>query len=160
MSKRVADLMVEEDFVTGVWSAILAHYFPFPTFVVSPEYWSFLGREYSSNLAVIHCKSEKTVFSFQGKSPNITDVEWEDSLHQLRKYLENDDSRIDGTSYGMLAQGTKCTMLQSIGTTLVQSVHQTLDTSGITRVCMNATAALLNEQFERILKRISDERLD
>lgn len=110
LSHDVHSLMKDESLVNGVWAGILSIYFPMPKYIIAPEYWTKPG-ERRGDLIVIHAKSKKTVFSFEGKKEKLSPQDWDKARVQILGYLGDGNSRVGQVGYGLLATGTEYAIL-------------------------------------------------
>lgn len=85
------DSMGVESLVNGVWYHILSRAFPFPTYIIAPEYRT-AGGQLRGDLFVIRVDpnpaNNKAVFAFEGKRAG-TLSEFQAARSQLWGYLKD-----------------------------------------------------------------------
>jgi hypothetical protein len=90
-NKDVGATMDQEAVVNGFWAGILASYFPYPNYIVAPEFWSSSTKR--GDLFVIpvghtEYKPKSPILAFEGKKP-LTPLDFEKAGGQLDSYLQN-----------------------------------------------------------------------
>jgi hypothetical protein len=84
----VVDLMESESVTNGVWFHLLSQAFPFPTYIIAPEYRSSTANR--GDLFVIRVRDNKAVFAFEGKQAlKAGSVSLEPYAGQIIGYLKD-----------------------------------------------------------------------
>jgi hypothetical protein len=79
-------LMQEESLTNGVWFHLLSQAFPFPTYIIAPEYRSSGSNR--GDLFVIRVAQNKAVFAFEGKKAG-TAANFQADAPQIISYLKD-----------------------------------------------------------------------
>ncbi|KAI1169650.1 hypothetical protein F4777DRAFT_572340 [Nemania sp. FL0916] len=131
-----ATFMEDEANVNGVWNSVLSHFFPMSEYIIAPEYWT---REHTlrGDLVVLRVSATqvKPVLAFEGKKSGATETTWHAAVEQVKGYCNSNIYKKGGSTFGIVAAGTKFMFVRWDGAQLYRlstALNDIENTTGLT----------------------------
>ena len=100
-----------EAVVNGIWFHLLSEYFPYPHYIIAPEYHSTVNeRACRFDLAVVDVQKQEVVFIYEGKKANLTAGQTRELLNQTFKYIRGNKPAL-----AMYGTGNKVAFFGNVG---------------------------------------------
>jgi uncharacterized glyoxalase superfamily protein PhnB len=143
----VVTLMEGEDLTNGVWNAILAHHFPYPQYLVVPEYRvnrkQSQGRYFKVDLAVIDQEqNNRAILIYEGKKEGGAMYATYDAIQQAHKSAK----ALGCSPHVVVAVGTTFMLGDSAGQTFF------MDKNNCGLVLDSENERQVGQQFENLKK--------